>query len=130
MMILLTHAKEIVFEMGDDSCTEVSRGSAPEKRGTMNSPYFYRAPVIKSEGRIFKDSLLVNIVSLDGGMMLFGYASRTHDDGRILPQTILHSMKAQRSMLNVVIRKERAEQRRRLFINAPIIGTWYCIQLR
>jgi hypothetical protein len=73
---LITHddfveAREIIFEMSE--MPEVSRGVASEKRGTMNSPYFYRAPLIKSEGRIFKDSLLVNIVSLDGTMMLYGY---------------------------------------------------------
>lgn len=73
---LVTHddfvkAKEIVFEMSE--VPEVSRGTVSEKRGAMNSPYFYRAPLIKSEGRIFKDSLLINIVSLDRAMMLYGY---------------------------------------------------------
>lgn len=72
---LMTHqdfvkSKEIVFEMS--TTPEVTRGSKSEERGAMNSPYFYRAPVIKTAGRIFKDSLLVNIISPDGAMMLYG----------------------------------------------------------
>jgi predicted alpha-1,2-mannosidase len=66
----LTHAKEVVFEMGDTPAP--NRGTVPEVRGTMSLYYFYRAPVIKAAGRVFDDSLLVTIESPDGGMVLFG----------------------------------------------------------
>ena len=73
---LITHddfvkSNRIVFEMSNEPNS--SRGTEPELRGAMAKPYFYRVPAIKSEGRIFKDSLLVNIVSPDGAMMLYGY---------------------------------------------------------
>ncbi len=66
----LINANQILFEM---SATPVeSRGTSPELRTAMTPPFFYRAPVIKSNGRLFTDSLLVEVVSPDGGQILTG----------------------------------------------------------
>lgn len=65
-----TKAREIVFIM--DTVPATDRGFAPETRGAMPLNYFYRSPLIKAEGRIFADSLLVSIESPEGAMILFG----------------------------------------------------------
>ena len=67
----LVNANSIIFEMA--SFPNTARGIQPEKRGAMQTNYFYRAPVIKAGGRIFSDSLLIDIQSPDGAGILFGY---------------------------------------------------------
>ncbi|MFN8155069.1 MAG: GH92 family glycosyl hydrolase [Bacteroidia bacterium] len=66
----LTNAREIIFEMSASPVE--TRGTGPELRTAMSPPFFYRAPVIKSTGRLFSDSLVVEVVSPDGGQILTG----------------------------------------------------------
>lgn len=66
----LVNAREIVFEMSAEP--ELSRGTQQELRGALQPPFFYRAPLIKSNGRLFSDSLVVDVVSPDGGQIYTG----------------------------------------------------------
>lgn len=72
---LVTHeqlvtAREILFEMSAQPVP--ARGTAPEERGRMNLPFFYRAPLIRSTGRLFTDSLVVSVIAPDGGQLMTG----------------------------------------------------------
>lgn len=72
---LITHqqlvtARDILFEMSAQPV--FTRGTAPETRGAMPAPFFYRAPLIQSAGRLFTDSLTVSVFSPDGGQVMTG----------------------------------------------------------
>ncbi|MBL7925218.1 MAG: GH92 family glycosyl hydrolase, partial [Bacteroidia bacterium] len=72
---LITHpellrADSIVFTMAERPALD--RGTAPERRGALEVRGFYRAPLIKTGGRLFKDSLLVSIESPDGAPLVYG----------------------------------------------------------
>lgn len=66
----LVNAGNILFEMSAEPVT--GRGTQQEMRGALQAPYFYRAPLIKSAGRLFSDSLVVEVISPDGGQILTG----------------------------------------------------------
>ena len=66
----LTNAGVIEFEMSSSPVT--TRGITPELRISMNPPFFHRAPIIRSNGRLFTDSLAVEVISPDGGQILTG----------------------------------------------------------
>lgn len=68
-----TSAAEIRFDMGAAPVT--SRGTAAEATSRMEAEYFCRAPLIKTDSRLFSDSLLVSIESLDGKPVSYGTGS-------------------------------------------------------
>jgi predicted alpha-1,2-mannosidase len=65
----LIAASEIVFGMGAEPDT--LRATAPDAGAPMSRESFMRAPLIVSSGRLFTDSMLVSIVSPDGGAVRY-----------------------------------------------------------
>lgn len=76
----LVNAGRIQFILS--STPDKSRGVQPEARGGIDSGNFMRAPVFKSAGRIFTDSMTVEIESPDGGQIVFANTPDALQNGR------------------------------------------------